>query len=156
MKYLEHFLRFFGGRVRFFWSRLGFHWRFGLLTLQNFSLGGCLISESKSSFTCILMKQNDSTSLSSGKEILALSHSTMKVEVVQHGLGNNESWYGSARQILGTGTCMLAGRSSSLDTCFRFLENHSLSRPWARFRFKAQQGPWQQSLFTIRQAAGCH
>lgn len=38
----------------------------------------------------------------------------------------------------GLGLCSLAGRSSSLDTCFRFLENHSLSHPWARFRFKAR------------------
>lgn len=43
-----------------------------------------------------------------------------------------------AGQILGTGTCTLAGRSSSLDTCFRFLENHSRSHTWARFRFKAR------------------
>lgn len=43
-----------------------------------------------------------------------------------------------AWQILGTGTSTLAGRSSSLDTCFRFLENHSSSHTWARFRFKAR------------------
>lgn len=43
-----------------------------------------------------------------------------------------------AGQILGTGTSTLAGRSSSLDTCFRFLENHSSSHTWARFRFKAR------------------
>lgn len=45
------------------------------------------------------------------------------------------------RQILGTGTCALAGRSSSLDTCFRFLENHSHRHPWARFRFKGKARP---------------
>lgn len=45
------------------------------------------------------------------------------------------------RQILGTGTCELAGRSSSLDTCFRFLENHSHRHPWARFRFKGKARP---------------
>lgn len=51
--------------------------------------------------------------------------STMKALVVKHGLSFNKSWYGRAWQILWIGTCMLAGRSSSLDTCFRFLENHS-------------------------------
>lgn len=36
---------------------------------------------------------------------------------------------------------MLAGRSSSLDTCFKFLENRSLGCPRAQFRFKSEARP---------------